>query len=110
MIEGLKVDIPGKEMKHLLSERLAYHKDRLNYWEGQLALLRTTMTQAEKDGYSLGKSSYGSKGPLEAAEESIAKHQNNIVFYKFTSEHVVIDETYRLSEHDLQRIGVEKGH
>lgn len=107
MIEGLKIDIKAAELQKLLVDRLNHNKERLAYWQAQRKHIETAMgplAEEVKDAYSkLGSSS---QSPLTTADNNIANHRKQILFYGFTSEHLVQDETYRLSEDDLSRIGI----
>lgn len=107
MIEGIKIDIPATELKALLKGRLEYHQERKAFYQKQYDLMAEAAKGDEERRSTLGKVSNST--PLESMQSSIEKHHNNIVYYTFLHDHVVPNETYRLEESDLLRLGISSG-
>lgn len=105
MIEGLHVDVSSAELKEMLLGRLKYHQEKTTAYERQLADL--TKIQAAFDEEAQRMSKMSNQGPKESLESAIKRHREQSIFYRFVSEHVVPNETYRLDENDLTRLGVQ---
>src|SRR5262245_7646606 len=105
MIEGLHVDVTSDELKKLLVGRLKYHEEKIALYTQQ----REKLVEAEKllaeEAAQMSKFS-GSRTPLDSVEESLKQHRRQVIYYKFMAEHVVLNETYRLHENDLSRLGI----
>lgn len=106
MIDGLKIELPSAELKTLLEGRLKYHQQKVDAYQAQRAQLEKIEVTLGEEARRMGKSSNAS--PLENVEDAIKRHQNQTVYYKFMAEHVIPNETYRLCENDLHRLGVSE--
>ena len=104
MITGLHVDVSSDELKTMLLGRLKYHKDKVALYQEQLVTMKSVDDKLKADRESIGKGS--TQTPTDAIQSAIQKHENQCVYYDFMAKHVVASETYRLSEQDLQRLGV----
>ena len=103
IIIGLHIDVASAELKSLLQGRLKFHEDKASFYEKQLGEMRkidTALAEAQEF------SKVTNRGPMESLEQSIKKHRDQVVFYRFTADHVVPDAIYRLSESDLTRLGM----
>ena len=96
MIEGLKIDVPSDELIEHLKERADYHTEKSKFYTGQVEALRQGGVGA----------SPVSNDPVTSLESSAKSHQDRAAFFNFLDEHVVLDETYRLSEQDLTRLEI----
>lgn len=105
MIQGLNVDVSSEEMKSLLLARLKHHQDKLALYEQQRGEIETVEKTLASEAREHSKFSHGS--PMQAIDEAIKKHRSQIIYYKFTSEHVVPNDVYRLAELDLIRLGIQ---
>lgn len=104
MIQGLFIDVPSTELKVMLEGRLKYHQDKVTMYQAQLAGLEKLEAGLDEEARRLGKTSTAT--PKESMQEAVKKHSNQVVYYKFMAEHVVPNETYRLGEQELTRLGV----
>lgn len=94
MIEGVKIDIPSDELKSHLTGRVEYHKGKERFYRNQAQVL--------KDG---GAGTIAmSNDPVSSLQGSQRQHSQQAAFFQFMAEHIVPDETYRLSESDFSRL------
>ena len=93
MIEGLFIELASSELKQHLAERAKYHKDRSKWYAEQIATLRAGL-----------QASNISNNPIDSLERSAKRHKERFAYFTFMAEHLIPDETYRLSENDLNRI------
>ena len=107
MIEGLKIELPSAELKTLLEARLKFHQQKMEAYTDQRARLAESEAALGKEAKRQGKFSNGNS-PLDNLDDAIERHSNQCVYYKFTSEHVIPNETYRLAEIDLSRLGISR--
>ena len=103
-IEGLRIDVKAAEMKKLLLARLEYHRKRKTHYEQQAKKLAQIDAALAKEAETFSKTSNAS--PAETMQAAIKKHYDQAIYYKFMAEHVIAGATYRLSENDLFRLGV----
>jgi hypothetical protein len=133
MIEGLKLNIPSKELAELVKSRAGYHRSRADLKEKeQLPMLRATLPDLEKAmavvqshgqnpqklgdmGKFSSNSSYNMnenpvdqlKKDIEKLELDIRSHRNKALVFDFISTHL-FDDTYSLTETDLTRLEILK--
>lgn len=105
MIEGLQIDIKGSELKTMLENRLKYHKDKAKALLGNLEKLTDIEKTMDAEAEAIGK--FSNASPRSSLESTIKKHKDQSIYYKFMVDHVVVDETYRLSETDLYKLGIQ---
>jgi hypothetical protein len=105
MIQGLFIDVPSTELKTMLESRLKYHTDKVTMYTQQLEGLEKLEAALGEEARRMGKTS--TQSPKESMEQAIKKHADQIVYYKFMSEHVVPNEVYRLGDGELHRLGVQ---
>lgn len=105
IINGLHIDVSSDELKTLLLGRLKYHTDKVGFYEQQLVAMRKIDAALTEEARSVGKGSTSS--PADSLDQAVKKHQNQCVYYKFMSEHVIQGATYRLDENALQRLGIQ---
>lgn len=103
MIEGLKVDVKSEELVKILTERMQHHLERSEAYNKKAAELKATLSGLEED-LSVGKVSNNSaSGGLETKAR---EHKDKSTYYKFLLDHVIQNDTYRLDQADLERLGV----
>jgi len=107
MIEGLQIDLKSAELKDMLAGRLKYHEDKLANYKGQLAKLEEMDAVLGEEERRIGKMS-SSGDPKQGMRDGIRKHSDQIIYYTFMVAHVVPNETYRLKEDDLRRLGLTR--
>ena len=104
MIEGLHVDVSAAELKELLLGRLKYHDDKVSHYEKQLGEMEKIDRALAEEAEVFSKTSTAS--PKKSLEQAVQKHKDQTIYYRFMSTHLVMNETYRLSEADLTRLGI----
>ena len=104
MINGLYIDVTSEELKTMLLGRLKYHQEKVVLYKEQVETMLKVDEKLKGDREAIGKTSTAS--PVDTLEQAVRKHENQVVYYKFMAEHVVQSEVYRLSENDLQRLGI----
>lgn len=104
MIEGLHADVTGTELKTMLEGRKKYHEDKRAFYERQRIEIEKAERALADEAKSMGKTH--TRSPLEAVDDALRKHDAQIIYYTFMAAHVNLSETYRLSDHDLVRLGV----
>jgi hypothetical protein len=96
MIEGLKIDVSSIKLKDYLIQRAVYHKERAERHGSQINLLR-----------EVGLAPNGaSDDPVSGLEQSVNDHLHRMDYFMDLADHLVQDETYRLSESHLARIEI----
>jgi len=105
MIQGLFIDVPSTELKAMLEDRRKYHQDKVSAYTQQLEGLEKLESALGEEARRMGKTSTAT--PKENMEQAIQKHANQVIYYKFMAEHVVPNETYRLGDQELLRLGVQ---
>jgi uncharacterized protein (DUF342 family) len=105
MITGLFIDVSSVELKSMLEGRLKFHQDKVEAYTSQLEGLEKLEAALGEEAKKLGKGSTAT--PKDNMLQTIQKHSNQVIYYKFMAEHVVPSETYRLGENDLMRLGVQ---
>jgi hypothetical protein len=93
MINGLCIDVSAKELREHLAARADHHAEKAEWYKGQAAAL-------SKGGAGTGMSN----DPVSSLEESGQRHQEKAAYFRFMEQHLVENETYRLSQEDLGQI------
>ena len=89
MIDGLKVTVTGEELANLLERRIESHKTSARRWQHEAA---RTPEEATDDEPLL---------PEHICENEAERHEWRAHVLSFIRDHLDINETYRLGEHDL---------
>jgi hypothetical protein len=105
IINGLQIEVPAAELKVMLEGRLKYHQDKVVAYTKQYEQMAQVEGLLAEEANQIGKTS--NRSASDGVKEAIKKHKDQTVYYKFMSEHVVTSATYRLSENDLVRLGVQ---
>jgi hypothetical protein len=93
MITGLCIDVSAKELREHLAARSRHHESKAKWYKSQAAALT-------KGGAATGLSN----DPVRSLEESEQRHRQKAAYFRFMEQHLVKDETYRLSQEDLGQI------
>jgi hypothetical protein len=104
LIQGLHIDVPGSEMKTLFEGRLKYHQEKADALGRQIEQFRKLDKALAEEADNIGKVSNSS--PAQSLEQSAKKHRDQTVYYRFMVDHVVMGATYRLSQSELQTLGI----
>ncbi len=103
MIVGLQVDVKSEELVKILEERRKHHEDKKAVYETQAAELKKVIKNIEED-MRVGKVSGGT--PADNLEHKAREHGEKAGYYKFMIDHVIQNDTYRLGQEDLARLGI----
>lgn len=102
MVNGLQVDVQSDELKKIIQSRVDYHAGRVATYEKQAAQLREILDGKEEK--TIGKVSNGT--PIQNLEDKATEHKDKLVHFKFLLDHVIVNDVYRLSQSDLQMLGI----
>lgn len=102
MVEGLQFDIQSEELKKIIQSRIDYHIDRAQLYRVKAEEIRKSLEGVEEK--TIGKVS--NAGPTESLETKAREHTDKLVHFKFMLDHVIINDVYRLSQQDLQLLGI----
>lgn len=125
MIEGMKFHVKGVELQNLLSTRAEQHKEKVKVLQVNLKQAREGMEAATSAAAAAGKAvgsvrrstleiasaysaaprrNYGGsvEDPVAAINEAIDFHTNRAISLEFYSKHVLVEETYVLTEGELR--------
>jgi hypothetical protein len=95
MIEGLKLDFTTAQLKEHLGKKIAYHAERVLFYETQAKALRSGGAEARE---------FTGGDPVRSLEESRKKHQGRKELLQVISGHLVPGEVYRLPDGDLVKL------
>ncbi len=107
IINGLHVDVPGAELKELMAARLKHHQEKAEFYEVQHKKMAEVDAEMAKEAAIHSKIS---NSAAETIESALKRHQNNIIYYKFMVNHVNVGAIYRLTENELQRLGIQSSY
>jgi hypothetical protein len=102
MVNGLQVDVQSSELKKIIQSRIDYHTERAALYEAKANEIRKSLEGVEEN--TIGKVSNGS--PTQNLDDKAREHKDKLVHFKFMLEHVIVDDVYRLSQSDLQLLGI----
>jgi hypothetical protein len=106
IISGLQIEVPAEELKTMLLGRLKHHQEKVRVYKDQYEKMLQVEGMLDEEATSISKTS-NSRKPTDGVKDAIKKHEDQTVYYKFMSEHVVSGAVYRLNEQDLIRLGVQ---
>jgi hypothetical protein len=87
--DGLKVTIPGQELRERLEERIAYHRDRAEWWNKERT--RTPEEQTEDEPLL----------PDHLCENEAERHEWRAELLQFVRDHTSSDDLFRMGADDL---------
>ena len=93
MIDGLCIDVSSKELKEHLAQRARHHAKKAEWYQAQAATLSEGGARTDM-----------SNDPVRSLEQSKLLHTEKAAYFKFMEEHIIKNETYRLSQDDLSQI------
>lgn len=94
MIEGLQVEMSSEYLVKHLNTRGKYHKDRSSWYAGQVRNLSSGGLMPEAV----------SVDPINAMERKKKEHKDKAGYFYLLAEHIIPNETYRLTDTDLARL------
>lgn len=102
MIQGLQVDVQSDELKKIIKSRIDYHTERAALYESKAEEIRKSLEGVEEK--TIGKVSGGT--PTQNLEDKAREHKDKLVHFQFMLDHVILNDVYRLSQQDLQLLGI----
>ena len=96
MIEGLHFDIEFGEMKEHLLKKARHHDERRTWYERRIHDLKEGGVETDHQ--------VSGGNPLENLRNQATKHEGRSEFFQFLADHLIENETYRLSESDLRTL------
>jgi len=94
MIQGLLIELKTDELKQHIVGRADYHKKKAEWYEAQIKNLKQGGLEE----------THASNDPVSSLERSHHDHREKYGYFMFMAEHLIPDETYRLTEHDLSKL------
>ena len=98
MIEGIKIELASAELREHLGGRAEHHRKKAESYEGQVVGLKEVA-----DGDEVR---FHSANVVDTLQNKVREHRSKAALFSFLAEHLIPDETYRLSENDLTRIEI----
>lgn len=103
MIEGLKLDFASSELGDHLRRRVEHHDERAGFYVKQAEQLRAG-TAKSVDEPEVRAHYSGMSDPESQLRERARSHERRAAFFTVVEKHIIIGETYRLEESDLERL------
>ena len=94
MIEGIKVQLSTGELKDHLTERAEHHRQKTDFYAGQVAALVANGEESQA----------ATLDPIKALEKRAEVHRARADYFQTLADHLIEGETYRLADSDLTRI------
>lgn len=95
MIEGLKLDFGGKELREHLKKKSSHHAERSEFYSKQADALVAGNAEAMQ---------YSGGDPVKALRDKAGEHKRRSEMFTLLYTHVTETETYRLEDKDLTRL------
>jgi hypothetical protein len=108
MIEGVKMDINGSELKQRLAARIDYHRQRAEFFKKEAARVVET-AGAGDDPIPNPVSNKTVNSVREDYSKQALRHRQRGGQFTFIMEHLSDKEVYRLTEADLFRLELVEG-
>jgi thymidine kinase len=103
MIEGLHIDISSAKLKDMIEERANVHGRKVMLYKEKIDALE--QESEIEDDVEIEETSV-SVNPEKSLKRRLKEHRARYNFFMFMAEHLVPDETYRLSLGDLRTMEV----
>jgi len=94
MIEGLKFEMTGTELQGHFNNRATHHRKRQEEYSKQATLFPEDDTEPSK---------VSNSSPRKSLEEKALEHKRKAEIAEWRSKHVMVNETYQLTENDLSQ-------
>lgn len=107
MIEGIKIDIASAELREHLLSRATHHGERADFYTNQVnnlsAGLKSMGLEGEAEAGAYSNSITGGD-PRQTLSRNADNHRNQQTYFKFLSDHIVYNETYRIDESEFRKL------
>jgi hypothetical protein len=110
IIEGLLVDVKGKELQKHCHDRCEHHDKKKGEYAEKLSIYHETKAKMAKEGQITGMSDKldvsNFKGNVDVndLQRKASQHDRYAAFFYFVAEHLVLDATYRLTVEELNQL------
>lgn len=105
VINGIHIDISGKELKKIYLDRVSYHTQKVSKYEQLHARAKEVDGELEDEAEQIGKLS-SSFNRADSIAVKIKDAKKQITYFSFMASHVKEDAIFRLSESELVRLGI----
>lgn len=96
MIEGLKLDFSTEQLQGHLRGKISYHREKARWYASRIADLKSGGVQQPEHGVS--------NDPVQSLDRSRRSHHERAELFQVMYDHLIPNETYRLSETDLVKL------
>jgi len=101
MIQGIQLELSGNELAIHLFERVDHHNVRAGFYDQQVAAMIQGAPEVERE----EEQSYsGMVDPVHQMKLKARDHRKKRELFRFMAEHILLGETYRITEQDLLRL------
>jgi hypothetical protein len=94
VIQGVQIELTTEQLRDHIAARAEHHRGRAAWYGAQVRQLHAGGVREQRV----------SNDPVSSLEGSQEEHQRKAALFAFLAEHLIPDETYRLSEHDFTRL------
>ncbi len=105
MIDNLELCITSTELKQLVLGRVEYHNVKSNFFETEMTRIGTALEDMDDEAERIGKYS-NSMNPVDTFKQKAKIHKDRATYFKFFADHLIPNETYRLTQNDLHTLEV----
>lgn len=98
VIERFCIDVKGSELKEHAARRAAYHSGLAKEYSEEIERLKDIQRRTEEETKQVAK--FRNDSSAESLENNRKGHERRGRWYKFVSEHLVDEATYRLYHDD----------
>ncbi len=104
-IKELRLAITSSELKDLVEARARYHTDRVELLKAEVTRMGELLDDMDEEASLAGKFS-NSGSAVNSLKSKLKKHRDQATYFKFFAAHIVPNETYELTQHDLATLEV----
>lgn len=94
MIQGIQIEMTSKQLREHIEARVGYHAEKMKWYSAQVTSLKSGGMEDTNH----------SNNPIGSLVSSAKGHGEKAAFFRVLADHLVANETYRLSEQDLTRL------
>jgi len=105
-IKELRLAITSNELKDLVEARARYHTERVELLKAEVVRMGELLDDMDEEASLMGKFSNGTGGAVSSLKSKLKKHRDQATYFKFFAAHIVPNETYELTQHDLATLEV----
>lgn len=102
MINGLNIQVSGKELSALILGRIEHHGARVTKLTQQIKML----ADGDEVEAAIEKFANTSNSPIGNMGTSLKSHQKKVVYFTFLRDHLLVEEDYSLTTGDLNTLEI----